>query len=171
MLTMDDEDNRAHFNLDDLLIEKKGKKSGHSNKTRKDDESKKKDDDFEVIAIISKFILRFLYLFIFSLNKLDVKDPRFQAIFTSHEFNIDPSDQSFKKTKAMEHLLDEKIKRIEKNSERQEFNHQDKQETEERKKKIMTDESLLVRSIKSKTEVLKRKQEENQQKLQKLKKF
>lgn len=105
------------------------------------------------------------------MNKLDLRDPRFQAIFSSHEFNIDPSDQSFKKTKAMEHLLDEKIKRLEKISESQERNHQDKQETEERKKKIMTDESLLVRSIKSKTEVLKRKREENQHKLQKLKKF
>lgn len=64
MLTMDDEDNRAHFNLDDLLIDKKGKKS--RNKSRKDDESKKKDDDFKVLAIIFKFILRFIFiLFLF----------------------------------------------------------------------------------------------------------
>lgn len=63
MLTMDDEDNRAHFNLDDLLIDKKGKKS--RNKSRKDDESKKKNDDFKVIAIIFKFILRFIYILFF----------------------------------------------------------------------------------------------------------
>lgn len=89
-------------------------------------------------------------------------DPRFQAIFTSHKFNIDPSDQSFKKTKEMEKLLDEKIKRIEKTSE----NNKDSDFTNS---KHVSDDSLLVRSIKSKTEVMKRKREENQDKLKKIK--
>ena len=50
MLTMDDEDNRAHFNLDDLLIDKNGKKkSNRSKKSQKDDEKpNKQEDDFKV---------------------------------------------------------------------------------------------------------------------------
>ena len=90
-------------------------------------------------------------------------DPRFQAIFTSHKFNIDPSDQSFKKTKEMEKLLDEKIKRIEKTSEN------NKESNDLTNSKSVSDDSLLVRSIKSKTEVMKRKKEENQDKLKKIK--
>lgn len=92
-----------------------------------------------------------------------MEDPRFQAIFTSHKFNIDPSDQSFKKTKAMENLLDAKIKRMENSATNgdEESNKDDNNNS----KKLISDESLLVKSIKSKTEVLKRKREENQEKL------
>lgn len=92
-----------------------------------------------------------------------MEDPRFQAIFTSHKFNIDPSDQSFKKTKAMENLLLEKIKRIENNS----LGESMAIEVDPSSKK--SEDSLLVKSIKSKTEVLKRKKEESDQKQQKFK--
>lgn len=45
MLTMDEEEEKAHFNLDELLIDKKKNKS----KSKKNqDESKKVDDDFKV---------------------------------------------------------------------------------------------------------------------------
>uniref|UniRef100_A0A5S6R5U5 NUC153 domain-containing protein n=1 Tax=Trichuris muris TaxID=70415 RepID=A0A5S6R5U5_TRIMR len=43
--------------------------------------------------------------------KLNVCDKRFDAIYTSHLFNIDPSDPSFKKTKGTEALLEEKRRR------------------------------------------------------------
>lgn len=94
-----------------------------------------------------------------------MEDPRFQAIFTSHKFNIDPSDQSFKKTKAMENLLDEKIKRMETTN----GDEESKKDDNNNSKKPISDESLLVKSIKSKTEVLKRKREENQEKYRNLK--
>ena len=97
-----------------------------------------------------------------------MEDPRFQAIFTSHKFNIDPSDQSFKKTKAMENLLDEKIKRME-NSTANGDDESKKDDNNNNSKKLISDESLLVKSIKSKTEVLKRKREENQEKYRNLK--
>lgn len=100
--------------------------------------------------------------------KLDLQDPRFQAVFTSHQFNIDPSDPSFKKTKAMENLLDEKIKRMTAPTTTTTI-EQDKDASQQQTNKKITDEGLLVRSIKSKTESLKRKREENQQKYQKLK--
>ena len=43
--------------------------------------------------------------------QIQVDDPRFSALFTSHHFNLDPSDSNFKKTEAMETILIEKQKR------------------------------------------------------------
>ncbi|PIA16857.1 hypothetical protein COEREDRAFT_18650, partial [Coemansia reversa NRRL 1564] len=43
--------------------------------------------------------------------KLDVNDPRFGALFDSHNFAIDPNNPNFKKTKAMKELLSESRKR------------------------------------------------------------
>ena len=43
---------------------------------------------------------------------LDMTDDRFSALFSRSEFNIDPTDSSFKKTKNMEKIIGEKQKRI-----------------------------------------------------------
>ncbi|KAJ2617386.1 pre-rRNA-processing protein esf1 [Coemansia sp. RSA 1365] len=43
--------------------------------------------------------------------KLDVNDPRFGALYDSHNFAIDPNNPNFKKTKAMKELLSESRKR------------------------------------------------------------
>lgn len=45
--------------------------------------------------------------------EVNVKDTRFQAMYTSHLFNLDPSDPNFKKTKAMEKILEEKARQRE----------------------------------------------------------
>lgn len=45
--------------------------------------------------------------------QVDVEDPRFQAMFTSHLFNLDPSHPSFRKTKATQSILSEKQRRRE----------------------------------------------------------
>lgn len=45
---MDDEDNKAHFNLDDLLIDKKKSGKNKSKKSQGGEENKKADDDFKV---------------------------------------------------------------------------------------------------------------------------
>ncbi|XP_005100252.1 ESF1 homolog [Aplysia californica] len=42
---------------------------------------------------------------------LDVEDKRFGALFTSHHFHIDPTAPQFKKTKNMQRLVDEQIRR------------------------------------------------------------
>jgi hypothetical protein len=134
-----EEDSKAHFNLDDLLIDGKNnkKKAKKFNKNDIDSSTNKKADNFEV----------------------DLKDPRFNAIFTDHKFNIDPSDQSFKKTKAMETILNEKIKRIQNN----EFNQDSVSNVQSQEEKASREDaslSLMVKSIKSKTEILKRKKDE-----------
>jgi hypothetical protein len=97
---------------------------------------------------------------------MNLNDPRFDAIFADHKFNIDPSDQNFKKTKVMETLLDEKVKR-----KMSGVNNVDAEESEPKqatKDSSSSSYNLLVKSIKSKTEVLKRKREENSNKKNKI---
>lgn len=43
--------------------------------------------------------------------QVDVNDPRFQAMFTSHLFNLDPSHPSYRNTKATQSILSEKQRR------------------------------------------------------------
>lgn len=43
--------------------------------------------------------------------QLDLKDPRFTAIYERNEFAIDPTNPKYKKTKAMEEVLEERRKR------------------------------------------------------------
>lgn len=89
LLMMDeDEDSKKHFNYNKIVE--------HQNlsKKKKKQLMKKKElieDDFEV----------------------NVSDARFQAMYTSHLFNLDPSDPNFKKTKAMEKILEEKARQRE----------------------------------------------------------
>ena len=42
---------------------------------------------------------------------MDLSDSRFEAVFTNPLYNIDPSSHEFKKTKAIENLIDEKVNR------------------------------------------------------------
>lgn len=46
---------------------------------------------------------------------VNVDDPRFVAIYSSHEYNIDPTDPHYRKTKGTEALVKEKLKRRVKN--------------------------------------------------------
>lgn len=48
MLTMDDEDHKAHFNLDDLLVDKKKTKKKRSD----NDDIKTNQSDFKVLSHI-----------------------------------------------------------------------------------------------------------------------
>jgi hypothetical protein len=43
--------------------------------------------------------------------ELNIKDDRFSAVYTKPDFNIDPTDSNFKKTKGMDVLIQEKLKR------------------------------------------------------------
>lgn len=45
--------------------------------------------------------------------KIDVNDERFAALYTSHHFNIDPTDPRYKPTKATKELIEEKLRRRE----------------------------------------------------------
>ncbi|KAL4833140.1 hypothetical protein H8958_007838 [Nasalis larvatus] len=131
LLMMDeDEDSKKHFNYNKIVE--------HQNLSKKKKKQllKKKElieDDFEV----------------------NVSDARFQAMYTSHLFNLDPSDPNFKKTKAMEKILEEKARQREQKE--QELTQAIKKkeseiEKESQRKSIDPALSMLIKSIKTKTE-------------------
>lgn len=131
LLMMDEEeDSKKHFNYNKIVE--------HQNlsKKKKKQLMKKKElveDDFEV----------------------NVSDARFQAMYTSHLFNLDPSDPNFKKTKAMEKILEEKARQREQKE--QELTQaikekENKFEKASQKKSIDPALSILIKSVKNKTE-------------------
>lgn len=141
LLMMDeDEDSKKHFNYNKIVE--------HQNlsKKKKQQLMKKKElieDDFEV----------------------NVSDARFQAMYTSHLFNLDPSDPNFKKTKAMEKILEEKARQREQKE--QELTQAIKKkeseiEKESQRKSIDPALSMLIKSIKTKTAVSSKKKAKSQ---------
>ncbi|KAG3262822.1 hypothetical protein H1C71_017809 [Ictidomys tridecemlineatus] len=131
LLMMDEEeDSKKHFNYNKIVE--------HQNlsKKKKKQLMKKKElveDDFEV----------------------NVSDARFQAMYTSHLFNLDPSDPNFKKTKAMEKILEEKARQREQKEELTQALIKRKEsefEKTSQKKSIDPALSMLVKSVKNKTE-------------------
>ncbi|KAM5218614.1 ESF1 homolog isoform 2-T2 [Hipposideros larvatus] len=131
LLVMDEEEeSKKHFNYNKIVE--------HQNlsKKKKKQLMKKKElieDDFEV----------------------NVKDARFQAMYTSHLFNLDPSDPNFKKTKAMEKILEEKARqREQKEQELTQAIKKKESEVQKESQKRSVDPalSMLIKSIKNKTE-------------------
>ncbi|XP_074773210.1 ESF1 homolog [Athene noctua] len=133
LLMMDDEDDtRKHFNYKKIVEQQ------NLSKKKKKLLMKKKElleDDFQV----------------------NVADTRFQAMFTSPLFNLDPSDPNFKKTKAVEKILEEKARRREekeqdlKEASKGQENKMAKK-GEVAKKAIDPALSMLIKSVKNKTE-------------------
>ena len=95
--------------------------------------------------------------------QVDVADPRFQAVFTSHLFNLDPSDPNFRKTRGTDTIVAEKLRR----RAQQETHRRRKQEVPTQiqeaavagsaaggaeKKSLDPSLSLLVKSVKNKTQ-------------------
>uniref|UniRef100_A0A8C5T2A0 ESF1 nucleolar pre-rRNA processing protein homolog n=1 Tax=Malurus cyaneus samueli TaxID=2593467 RepID=A0A8C5T2A0_9PASS len=133
LLMMDDEeDSRKHFNYKKIVEQQ------NLSKKKKKLLMKKKElleDDFQV----------------------NVADTRFQAMFTSPLFNLDPSDPNFKKTKAVEKILEEKARRREeKEQDLKEANkgleNKMAKKGEVAKKAIDPALSMLIKSVKNKTE-------------------
>ncbi|KAG7453687.1 ESF1-like [Solea senegalensis] len=81
----DDADEHKHFNYD-KIVERQNLSKKKKKKLLKKGEEPLEDDAFQV----------------------DVADPRFQAMFSSHLFNLDPSHPSYKKTKATQSIEAEK---------------------------------------------------------------
>ncbi|XP_011693870.1 PREDICTED: ESF1 homolog [Wasmannia auropunctata] len=130
LLLMDqDEDGKKHFNMKQIEENATMSKSKRKrlNKKKKVQEAAK-EDDFEV----------------------DVKDPRFAALYSSHHFNIDPADPRYRKTKGTEVLVNEKLKRRADNEVHTENDKQSKRpRTDE---KLPTELQALVKSVKKKTQ-------------------
>lgn len=115
LLLMNEDDNKKHFSLKKLQ-----ESENKTKKKRKREEEAQKTDDFEV----------------------DVKDARFSALYTSHHFNIDPTDPHFKKTKGMQAIVEEKLKRRDETREEPVLCEQGKKKDAEL--------SVLVKSVKRK---------------------
>ncbi|KAF3824663.1 hypothetical protein GH733_009997, partial [Mirounga leonina] len=141
LLVMDEEEeSKKHFNYNKIVE--------HQNlsKKKKKQLMKKKElleDDFEV----------------------NVKDARFQAMYTSHLFNLDPSDPNFKKTKAMEKILEEKARQREQKEQELTQTMKTKEseiQKESQKRSIDPALSMLIKSVKNKTEQFQaRKKQKN----------
>ncbi|KAG8224265.1 hypothetical protein J437_LFUL001645 [Ladona fulva] len=130
-LLLMDNDSKNHFNLTEIMKQEKdaGKKKRRKGKSQ--DKEVPPDDNFQI----------------------DVKDPRFEAIYTSHHFNIDPADPHFRKTKAMDALVTEKLYRRENESKGNFKSNIVSEESGKRDAEL----SLLVKSVKRKTENMKAK--------------
>lgn len=128
-LLLDDEDGKAHFSLKKIQeAENLTKKSKRKRKLKeKIIEQKQSLPDFEI----------------------NVNDERFSALYNSHLYNIDPSNPNFKKTKNMEKLIEEKLRRRPTDSPAVE-------ESQAKKCKQDAELSLLVKSIKRKTKNVKK---------------
>ncbi|KAG6936599.1 ESF1 nucleolar pre-rRNA processing protein -like protein [Chelydra serpentina] len=126
----DDEDDRKHFNYEKIVEQQNLSKKKKKQLMKKEELL---EDDFQV----------------------NVADTRFQALYTSHLFNLDPSDPNFKKTKAVEKILEEKARRRE---QKQQNLAKEIQENETGKKGNITKKSvdpalsMLIKSVKNKTE-------------------
>ncbi|KAM6280593.1 ESF1 homolog isoform 1-T2 [Porphyrio hochstetteri] len=129
LLMMDDEDDsRKHFNYKKIVEQQNLSKKKKKLLMKKNELV---EDDFQV----------------------NVADTRFQAMFTSPLFNLDPSDPNFKKTKAVEKILEEKARRREEKEQglkEQEVKVAKKGEVA--KKAIDPALSMLIKSVKNKTE-------------------
>ncbi|XP_062981412.1 ESF1 homolog [Elgaria multicarinata webbii] len=129
LLVMDEEeDERRHFNYDKIVEQQ------NLSKKKKKILMKKKElltDDFQV----------------------NVADARFQAMYTSHLFNLDPSDPNFKKTKAVEKILEEKTRRREQGLTEATGRQDDTAERESAARRSIDPAlSMLIKSVKNKTE-------------------
>ncbi|XP_023117750.2 ESF1 homolog isoform X2 [Amphiprion ocellaris] len=152
LLMEDNDPEHKHFNYD-KIVEQQNLSKKKRKKLLKKGQELLEDDDFQV----------------------DVKDPRFQAMFTSHLFNLDPSHPSYKRTQATQSILAEKQRRREEEQRRTEDalaarkatptqgdsagqqeaagkRRQNERDGPTASKAMDPSLSLLVKSIKSKTE-------------------
>jgi len=123
LMVMDSDDEKDHFNFKDIVeSETKSLKSKKKWKKKKKQLEIPEEDSFNV----------------------DVSDSRFSALFSRPDFNIDPTDSNFKKTKNMEKIIEEKQKRIAKSEIANVVDNKSK------KLKLDPDVSSSLKSVKNK---------------------
>jgi len=127
LLLLDEAEDKKHFNLKDIMEQEKIKKS--KKKRRKNKGTEVEEDTF----------------------KMDVDDNRFNALYTSHLYAIDPSEPHFKKTKATDAIIEETQRRRKDESKdtAKENNSKDENKEESIKNNSL---SALVQSVKSKAQ-------------------
>ncbi|OXU22411.1 hypothetical protein TSAR_016463 [Trichomalopsis sarcophagae] len=133
LMDEDDESNKKHFSMKRIeeaesLTKSKKKRLSKKKKDLKEEADK---DNFQV----------------------DVKDSRFEALFTSHHYNIDPADPHYRKTKGTEALVSEKLKRRSENDKdvkkEEKSTAKDKNATSP---KVNAELNTLIKSIKRNTQ-------------------
>lgn len=127
-LLLDDDDGKQHFSLKKIQEAENSNKKSKRKKKLKDKlrQQKESAQEFEI----------------------NLNDQRFNALYDSHLFNIDPSDPNFKKTKNMEKLIQEKLKRRPTDTPSEQSGNQPKKSKED------TELSVLVKNLKRKTKVI-----------------
>lgn len=122
-LLLDEDDGKEHFSLKKIQeAENITKKSKRKRKLKEKMKDKKESvPDFEI----------------------NLNDERFSALYDSHLYNIDPSDPNFKKTKNMEKIIQEKLKRRPRDSV--------VSENTPKKRREDAELNVLVKNIKRKT--------------------
>ncbi|XP_054728274.1 ESF1 homolog [Anastrepha obliqua] len=145
-LLLDDDDleeqGKQHFSLEKILkseqetkSKRKRRKQLKKSKSTIADEAKPIEDNFQ----------------------LNVNDERFKAVYTSAKFNIDPTDSHFKKTKAMELLIQEKLKRRHGDESLKNGNDAALPQVEAKRPKKQLENTLLVKSLKRKIQMKQQK--------------
>ncbi|XP_003425125.1 ESF1 homolog [Nasonia vitripennis] len=133
LMDEDDESNKKHFSMKRIeeaesLTKSKKKRLSKKKKDLKEEADK---DNFQV----------------------DVKDSRFEALFTSHHYNIDPADPHYRKTKGTEALVSEKLKRRSEND--KDVRKEEKSTAKEKNAtspKVNAELNTLIKSIKRNTQ-------------------
>merc|ERR1712048_842214 len=97
---MDSDDDRQHFDYKEIVEHETKSKKRRMKKKKSADNTTATEDNFQ----------------------MDVNDQRFSAIFNNPKYNVDPSHPSFKKTKSMAAIIEEKQKRIIKSDKEQKNN-------------------------------------------------
>ncbi len=124
LLAMDSDDDRQHFDYKEIVKQEK------QSKKRKKAKDRGEPDTFE----------------------LNVNDDRFSDVFNNPKYNVDPSHPSFKKTKSMASIIEEKQRRILKGDAAKEAQ---KAEVKVPKADKSTTLSSLANSVKSKSTRMK----------------
>lgn len=123
-LLLDEDDGKAHFSLKKIQdAETSSKKSRRKKKLK------------EKMAVQKLALPEF---------EINLNDQRFSALYTSHLYNIDPTDSNFKKTKNMEILIQEKLKR-------RPADTPNENEKQPKKSREDAELNLLVKNLKRKT--------------------
>ena len=112
-----DTENEKEFSFQIPVDKKEDGKKGEKNMERSDkkkrgNKGKREEVDSENTNILTNILLpERTDKEKQSIEVVDVSDPRFKSLYDSHEFAIDPTHKSFKKTPGMQAILQEKQKR------------------------------------------------------------
>lgn len=134
-LLLDDGDNKQHFSLEKILKSEQGLSKTKMKKL------KKRHQLTEISATDKTVVDDF---------KMNVHDERFKAVYSSFAYNIDPSDSHFKKTKGMQELIQEKLKRRNEADIEHDVNDLNLTKFEAKKPRKQIEQTLLVKSLKNK---------------------